>query len=113
MTPDELDRILGGEEEIAPSPRFHAAVMRAVHREAAVPPPIPFPWTRAWPALTAGAVVIVASPLLLIASGAADPGVFDATLRAAAGYGAPWVALALLSTAGSFLLSRRLAGERP
>jgi len=110
---DELDRILGGEEDVLPSPGFHASVMRAVRHEAAAPQPIPFPWTRAWPALAAAALVIVASPVVLVKSGSASPDALDATLRAAAGLGGPWVAVALLSTAGSFLLSRRLAGERP
>ncbi|HJQ99911.1 MAG TPA: hypothetical protein VJ826_16470 [Candidatus Polarisedimenticolaceae bacterium] len=112
MRDDELDRILGGEEDITPSPGFHASVMRAVRHEAKAPRPIPFPWARAWPALAAAAVVIVASPVLLEKSGAADPAVLEDVLRAAASLGGPWVAVALLSTAGSFLLSRRLAGER-
>ena len=105
MRDDELDRILGGEEEVQPSPGFHAAVMRAVHREATAPPPIPFPWKRAWPALAAAALVIAASPVV-------PPEAIDAALRAAAALGGPWIAVALISTAGSLLLSRRLAGER-
>jgi hypothetical protein len=111
MRDDEMDRILRGEEDVLPSPAFHASVMRAVHREAKAPPPIPVPWRRAWPALAAGIFVLALSPVLLVQSGAANPGALDATLRAAAGFGGPWVAVALLATAGSFLLSRRLAGE--
>ena len=112
MRDDELDRILGAEQDVLPSPHFHASVMRAVRHEAAAPQPIPFPWTRAWPALAAAVLVVAVSPVVLTESGAADPGALDAALRAAAGFGGPWVAVALLSTAGSFLLSRRLAGER-
>jgi hypothetical protein len=109
MRDDELDRILDGEEDVTPSPRFHASVMRAVSQ----PQAIAFPWKRAGLALAAAVAVVVASPTQLVRSGAADPGAIDAVLRAAANLGGPWVAVALLTTAGSLLLSWRLAGERP
>ena len=55
---DEFDRIMS-EEEILPSSGFAASVMEAVRREAAAPPPIPFPWKRALPgALFAAATLI-------------------------------------------------------
>ena len=47
MTHDEIDRILSQEEELLPSAGFTASVMDAVRREAALPAPIPFPWTAA------------------------------------------------------------------
>jgi hypothetical protein len=50
---NNLDRILGAEEELAPSSGFVSAVMERVREEAAAPKPIPFPWKRAVP----GAVV--------------------------------------------------------
>ena len=112
MRDEEIDRILGGEEDSLPSPRFHASVMEAVHREATTPPPIPFPWRRAWPTFAAAALALVASPVLLVQSGAAGPPVWDSLLPAAQSVGAPWIALAVLVTAGSLLLSRRLAEER-
>ena len=48
-----LDRILGAEEELAPSSGFLSVVMERVREEAAAPKPIPFPWKRVVP----GAVV--------------------------------------------------------
>lgn len=55
---DEFDRIMS-QEEILPSSGFAASVMEAVRREAAAPPPIPFPWKRALPgALFAAATLI-------------------------------------------------------
>ena len=55
---DEFDRIMS-EEEILPSSGFAVSVMEAVRREAAAPPPIPFPWKRALPgALFAAATLI-------------------------------------------------------
>jgi hypothetical protein len=109
---EELDRVLGGEEDILPSSGFHASVMAAVEREATSPPPIPFPWKRAWPAFAAAALAVVGTPILLLESGAAVPSVFDALRPAAMSVGAPWIALAAAATAGSLLLSRRFAGER-
>ncbi|MGB8128786.1 MAG: hypothetical protein WCG81_03255 [Candidatus Angelobacter sp.] len=56
---NEFDRIMS-EEEILPSSGFAASVMDAVRREAAAPPPIPFPWKRALPgAVFAAATLIV------------------------------------------------------
>ena len=104
--------MLGGEEDVLPSSGFHASVMEAVHREAEAPPPIPFPWKLAWPALAAAALALVGSPVLVVKSGAAGLPVFDALLPAAESVGAPWIALAALVTAGSLLLSRRFADER-
>jgi hypothetical protein len=51
MPQDEIDRILSKEPEIAPSPLFVSTVMRAIRQEAAVPPPIAFPWKRLLPLL--------------------------------------------------------------
>ena len=112
MRDEEIDRILGGEEDILPSSGFHASVMEAVLREATAPPPIPFPWKRAWPAFAASALALFGSAVLLVKSSAAGLPVFDALLPLASSVGAPWMALAVLATVGSLLLSRRLAGER-
>ena len=101
MKDEEIDRILGGEEDILPSSGFHASLMEAVRREATAPPPIPFPWKRAWPGFVAAAL-----------AGAAGPSLCDSLLPAVESVGAPWIALAMLATVGSLLLSRRLAAER-
>ncbi len=44
-----LDRILGAEEELAPSSGFLSVVMERVREDAAAPKPIPFPWKRVVP----------------------------------------------------------------
>jgi hypothetical protein len=109
---EAIDRILGGEEDILPSSGFHASVMEAIHREAASPPPIPFPWKRAWPAFAAAALAIAGSFVLVFKVGAAAPPDFDALLPAVESFGAQWIAFTAAVTAGSLLLSRRLADER-
>lgn len=43
----EVEAILAGEDEIMPSSGFLASVMDHVRQEAALPPPIPFPWKQA------------------------------------------------------------------
>src|SRR5208282_839135 len=61
---DEVDRILSREDEILPSSGFAVSVMDAVRREAAAPPPIPFPWKRALPGLVAAGLAL---SLILVA----------------------------------------------
>jgi hypothetical protein len=56
---DEFDRIMS-EEEILPSSGFAASVMEVVRREAAAPPPIPFPWKRALPGAVFAAATLIA-----------------------------------------------------
>src|ERR1700719_196207 len=56
---ENLDSILGTEEELAPSSGFVSAVMERVREEAAAPKPIPFPWKRVMP----GAVVAIGGGL--------------------------------------------------
>lgn len=117
MQQDELDRILAS--EIAPSAGFVSGVMEAVRREAAAPPPIPFPWLRALPALLAGIMAIV---IAIVKSGGAaaesaqaPAGLLSALQHAwsvAAGYGAGWIAMALLLSLVCVALSMRLATGR-
>ncbi len=56
---DEIDRILASEDVLEPSSGFASSVLDAVRREAAEPPPLPFPWLRF--ALGLGACVLLAS----------------------------------------------------
>lgn len=55
---EEIDRILSREDEILPSSGFAVSVMDAVRREAAAPPPIPFPWKRALPGMVVGGLAV-------------------------------------------------------
>ena len=93
---DELDQILSREQPLAPSPRFAATVMAAVRAEAAVPPPLPFPWK---PALAGLAACVPATAWLCWAAlRAGAPG------GPAAAGASPGLALAVLALAGCYAL---------
>lgn len=110
-----IDRILAGEDTLIPSSGFAAAVMERVREEATAPAPIPFPWKRTIPAAT----VIIGLLAWLVKESAgvvvdalrsiptAKPAVLDSNLHALASAG--WIALALVASLVSWLLSRRLA----
>ena len=119
---DEIDRILSGEGEILPSSGFAVSVMDAVRREAAAPPPIPFPWKRALPGLV---IAGLALPVVLVAavvelgraattaqlSGSLPSGmppIFHGGIESAA----IWTGMALVATLVSVKLSMRLASGR-
>jgi anti-sigma factor RsiW len=77
MTPEEIDRALANDaSRVRASPRFAAAVMAAVRREAKAPPPLPFPWTRAMPGLAALVLTVVVAVFSLTST----PGAETATL---------------------------------
>jgi hypothetical protein len=117
MRDDEMDRILSRDEQIAPSSGFVSSVMDAVRREAATPPPIPFPWERAAPglagwAVTLGAMVLGAFGWIEDASGTQIAAALAGLEEAGASIGAGWIILALLVSLVSVKLSMRLAGAR-
>ena len=118
---NNLDRILGAEEELAPSSGFVSAVMERVREEAAAPKPIPFPWKRVLP----GAVVALGGVAWIgvevvrqgMRAGVPDlrmPGMLQlhilpnmtGTLEDAA-----WVDAALGVSLLSWLLARRMIGS--
>jgi hypothetical protein len=121
MRDDDLDRILN-REEILPSSGFVDSVMDAVRREAATPPPIPFPWKRALPGLFVAVLVLVS----VLVSGAARltspvptprlPGTpafaLPSLLNAARFVGVDWIVLVLLLTLTSVVFSMRLTGAQ-
>ena len=117
MKDDELDRILSNEEAIIPSSGFVGSVMDDVRREAAAPPPIPFPWTRALPGIAAMGCALatlgVAMVMLFTQESASQPPpvilsrAFSAILEAAKSLRAGWVALALVLSLLSVKLSSR------
>lgn len=126
MKHDEIDRILSREDEILPSSGFAVSVMDAVRREAAAPPPIPFPWKRAIPGLVAAGVVLVlvlvggvvavgrlekaTSPDLSLALASLSSSIFG--LQRNLGSATIWTALALVASWVSVKLSMRLASGR-
>ena len=124
MTRDELDRILSAEDRIVPSSGFAASVMDAVRREAATPPPIPFPWKRALPGLVVGIVALAglivagfalrASAIAAAATATLSLHQLIAAARVAAQQadGAGWIALTLLLTLASVFFSFRATGSR-
>ncbi len=122
MRPDDIDRILAAEDELVPSSGFAASVLEAVRREASAPPPIPFPWKRAWPGLVAAALALVVVPAALIgpfaravASHPTAPisvSSIASLLRPAADAGCLWVLVALVVTLASIGFSKRISGSR-
>jgi len=73
MTPEDMDRVLARDAEgVRASPRFAAAVMAAVRREAKAPPPIPFPWTRAVPGIAAALLLVVFAVVPLVSTSPAE-----------------------------------------
>jgi len=122
---DEIDRILSGEDEILPSSGFAVSVMDAVRREAAAPPPIPFPWKRALPGLVAAglalALALVVGVMVIAQLGRASttalfstslPSVMPPIFHGGMESAAIWTAMALLVTLVSVKLSMRLASGR-
>jgi hypothetical protein len=110
MSDEEIDRALGGNDDIVPSSGFAGAVMEAVRREAAAPPPIPFPWKWAIPGLVAWAAALAVAIVALTRLTS-----FDASATAL-GLGIPlWAGATVLALAGallSVLWSMRLTGAR-
>ena len=118
MHEDELDAILAAEGHIVPSSGFTASVMRAVRSDAAVPPPIPFPWKVALPGLGA-AVAVVIFTLVACADLARTPGLAvkfawmaqREVVETATHFGLGWIALALLLSLIAISASMRIAGR--
>ncbi|MGD0097020.1 MAG: hypothetical protein ABSB60_11025 [Terracidiphilus sp.] len=113
----EIERILATEEDLIPSSGFMASVMERVADEAAVPPPIPFPWKRAVPGIVLAAGVFGWGAVELVRLGLPTLHSYTLSLpQISAGNvhsveSAGWVALALGVSLLSWLLSRRLAGR--
>jgi len=122
MRHDELDRILSEENDLTPSSGFLESVMETVRSDASAPPPIPFPWKRAWPGvaacLIAVGVLLVACIALLhrqsVAASSTDtlPSSFVLCLQVAKATGAGWIALALIISHASIMLSNRLGSGK-
>lgn len=118
MKAENLDRILGGEEELAPSSGFAASVMERVREEAALPEPIPFPWKRALPGMIVVGVALVWCVVQLVRMGIAEAktpmliALHPAALLTPTMESAGWVAAALGLSLLSWLLARRVAGRR-
>ena len=125
MNNDELDRILSKQDDIQPSSGFAASVMDAVRNEASVPPPIPFPWKRAFPIFLFAALALVAvvigavAAIVQLGRGAGAPQLTSSLwemiptqARGPVGTGFAWTAAALLAAFVSVKLSIRLAAGR-
>src|SRR5271157_1602144 len=122
---DEIDRILSREDEILPSSGFAASVMEAVRRDAAVPPPIPFPWKRALPCAVMAVVALALTSWVFVralaqlsrGSGNAHSAemltsvlpIVRTAITPAIGWTVAALALALVSVAFSLRLGSRMA----
>jgi hypothetical protein len=117
MTVEKIDDILAGEEELIPSSGFLSSVMERIHDEAAVPPPIPFPWKRAVPGIALAAGVFGWGAFEFVRHAiAAGRHISLPAFHPAASLERPieqagWVALALGLSLASWLLSKMLAGR--
>jgi hypothetical protein len=124
---DEINRILSRQDEILPSSGFAASVMDTVRREAAAPPPIPFPWKRALPGLVVGGFVLAlalvwgTAAIAQLARGGTTqhlpmsvPPLLPPIFHGHGGVesAAIWTALALLMALISVRFSMRLASAR-
>jgi hypothetical protein len=122
---DDLDHTLSREEEILPSSGFAASVMEAVRREAAAPPPIPFPWKRALPGLAVAGFTLAAVVLVLVAgitqlarqSASTQLSVtwmsaFTPIVKSTMTSTVAWILFALGLTLTSVMFSQRLAGSK-
>ena len=95
--PDNLDRILLEQDALLPSSGFATSVMDAIQQQAAVPPPIPFPWKHALPGIAALLVGVVILCRLAVSA-------IDGMSQDSAG-GVDWLAW-LMSNAPSAVLIR-------
>jgi hypothetical protein len=121
MIDDDLDHLLESHDEIVPSSGFTDAVMAAVRHEAWKTPPLRFPWARA----ALGPLMAVLVVVLSVASGFVRPATVGSALPGVVKTGemltaigdAPssvrfgWMALALLLTLASVVLSSHLASR--
>ncbi len=117
---ENLDRILGTEEELAPSSGFVLAVMERVREEAATPAPIPFPWRRVVPGAVVAGGGLVWMGVEVVRQGVGR--LPDLGAAVAPWMPAPrqltgtvedlgWVAAALGVSLLSWLLARRMVGR--
>ena len=118
MWHEDFDRILSSEEPIVPSSGFADAVMQAVRREAAAPPPISFPWKYALPSLGLTGLLLVVMLLTPVPAAHAGivllasrqlPALFAAVLETTRRLGLDRLMVALLLAWASVKLSIRLA----
>jgi len=122
MDDAEMDRILTRQDEIQPSSGFAASVMEAVRREAAAPPPIPFPWKRALPLGALAAIALIVTVVVAVfaathpGSGSVTPNLSFNPVHGLSENGLDsaltWMGVALLAAFISVKLSMRLAGSR-
>ena len=115
---ESLDRILGSDEDIAPSSGFVSAVMERLREEAAAPEPIPFPWKRVLPGAIVVATGLLWCVVQLVQMGIAEAKTsvwitwHPAELTTPRVESAAGVAVALAVSLLSWLLARRLIGRR-
>jgi len=123
MSDAEVDRILSKADEIQPSSGFVASVMESVRREAAAPPPIPFPWKRALPILLLASVALALLVVILVgvvietsrtqvAPVTSLPSITTLIPRGTVESTSLWTILSLIAAFISVKLSMRLAGGR-
>jgi len=117
MDSSKIDQILATEEELIPTSGFLASVMERVHDEARMPAPLPFPWKRAIPGIVLATGVFGWGAIEFARQALQASRTINVTqLQIPASVEQPleqagWVALALVISFASVLLSRRIAGQ--
>lgn len=124
LTEFELDTALHQDQDlILPTSGFTESVMTAIRREAAAPPPIPFPWRRALPGLIVAALVLAALIAAVVhllhgpASASSPSGIFlqaelAPLLRSASATDSLWVLFSLALSTLCLFLCRRFVRAR-
>jgi hypothetical protein len=121
MRDDNVDRVLAKDDEIVPSSGFTNAVMEAVRREAATPPPLAFPLWRALPGWVAAAITVALAlaGVVPVARGSATQGIAEsvsgvvtAWLAIWARDGGSWILLGLVVSFVAVKLSLRAASGK-
>lgn len=72
---NELERILNSEDPLEPMIGFSTRVMRAVHEEAAAPPPLVFPWARFLSGFLLSAALLVGAATWILVTQSPSPSV--------------------------------------
>lgn len=116
---DPLDAILLAEfnsvEQLRPSSGFAHSVMDAIHEEAVVPPPIPFPWKRFLPGAIAVPCALVAFVIWAARHySTAAVGNFTLALHSLVSVDSTisWIAMSFVLTLIAVLSSFRMANGR-
>ncbi len=111
----ELERILTSDEELQPMTGFSTRVMRAVKEEAAVPPPIAFPWARFLPGFLLNLGLLLGAAMWIILQPDTSPSAPPIAVEWLSGpqaQGLLWAGLTVIGTGVLAWLATRWSAPR-